>query len=416
MGNEMWPGNVLDRFLTERPSVGYLRLVWVDLLGTQHSQILTRNTALQMAAGRIDYFTTTQGPTDAPEVWELRLDWMSLKPCGFSPRYASVMCYEHLRGAAQPLARCSRTLLQRVARDFQQQYSTQILVGFKARFIVLEDSPSSVDRNLDPISGGSTMSGLRGDKLLLMEEIVETAEAAGVEIRNFHTEDVNQLVITLAPLPPTESVDALMYLQEAIQTVCVRRGVSVSLNPRPIGKNYGNLCHTTISIHSSHGLRGFLAGVLSRFEGLCGLGMPTIDSYTQTHPRSTTASQFDKAEKPCVPVQNMGDNSWELQFVDPTANLYLFLAALLSAGSNSMSATQACNEEDARIMGEDLPWDVNSQHAASRCMPKSLQSSLDALAKDKKLAEWVGEDMHADYMKKRSEEVRQWLASMEYYD
>lgn len=204
-------GELLDK-LVGMHSINYLRLQWIDFSGVQHAQMTTTRVARQLVAGKIAPFTVAQNCmiipistapksfAEKPQAWEFRPDWTSLRACGTPSHHASAMCFMYERGHAKPFAKCPRSLLLAIVKDMEQKYSTTLLVGFEAEFVLLDESLNSPHRNIDPSAGDSTMSGLRDTTLSLMESIVDVVELAGIHVHNFHTEGVGHFEIALAPM------------------------------------------------------------------------------------------------------------------------------------------------------------------------------------------------------------------------
>ncbi|KAH8761173.1 hypothetical protein F5883DRAFT_647359 [Diaporthe sp. PMI_573] len=194
------------------------------------------------------------------------------------------MCFIHQRDATEPFAPCPRTLLCKTVKEIEERLSTKLLAGFEAEFALLDETLNPPSQPLDPVTGDSTMSGLRGTNLDLIEEVVEAVEMAGIDVHNYHTKGVGHFEIALFPLSPVESVDALVCLHETIRAlpVSLRRGLKATLAPRPTSNaaqnGSQNGCHVQISLNPPKSPESFLAGVLQKVPQLCALGLANFDS------------------------------------------------------------------------------------------------------------------------------------------
>ena len=92
-----------------------------------------------------------------PEAWKLRPDWLSLRPCGCTPKHGSVMCFIHQRDATEPFVPCPRTLLRKTVNAIEEQLPTKLLAGFEAEFVILDETLNPPSQPLDqpsPHRGG----------------------------------------------------------------------------------------------------------------------------------------------------------------------------------------------------------------------------------------------------------------------
>ena len=121
-------------------------------------------------------------------------------------------------------------------------------------------------------------------------------------------------------------------------------------------------------------------------------------------------------------------DSLEFRFLDATANVYLFMAALLAAGTDALAmpgtngalsngtvrdftklreivaqmsdcqvVPSALSDEDAR---EQL-----LKYGVTERMPRSLKESLDAVRDDADMKKWLGEDLLTQYVRVKEKEV-----------
>ena len=410
-------GELLSDFYVNHASVKYIRLQWVDFSGVQHAQMVTKRISIMLSTGLIDPFTVAQNcmiiPISTapqsfpkrPEAWELHPDWTSIKLCGFAIKHASVMCFMHQRGASSPFARCPRMFLHSTVKDFEQRHSTALLVGFEAEFVLMDESLNPPFTPLDPVPGDSTMAGLRGTTLQLMEEIVDAVELAGMHVHKFHTEGVEHFEIALAPMTPMKAVDSLMNLHETIRTIAIRHGLKATLTPRPTLNGNRSGCHVHISIDRASDADSFLAGVMRKVEALCAVGMPSIDSYARVDVDAAGLWIGWGTENRDLPIRKISKSHWELRFVDATANLYLFLALVLAAGSNGISSHQRLDWKDLTSFPQNISTKDLSTYGVLKRMPQNLRASVDVLLLDQDVKRWMGEEMHTQYISIKEVEI-----------
>ncbi|PVH81089.1 protein fluG [Cadophora sp. DSE1049] len=371
--------------------------------------MITCHVARKLAAGETEPFTVAQNCmiipistapksfAEKPQAWELRSDWTSLRACGTSPHHASVMGFMYERGQANPFAKCPNSLLLATVKQIERKFSTTLLVGFEAELVLLDETLNPPNSNVDPTTGDSTMSGLRSTTLTLIENIVDAEGLAGIHVYNFHSEGAGRFEIALAPMDPMKAVDTLMHLHEAIRTTCVQHGFKGTLTPKPTltGSRSGsqNGSHMHISLNPPPPkAEGFLAGILRKIGALCALGMPSFDSYTRLVPDATD-----------LPVRKISDNHWEFRFIDATANMYLFLATVLAAGSEGFSIQQELDWKDLGSFPHDLTTEELSFYGISEPMPRSLRDTKNIM----------GVDRHAEYIRLKEIEIEQFAKMIE---
>lgn len=419
------PHDLLTSFLHKNSSVKYLRLQWLDFSGVQHAQMVTTRVATQLAVGVMSSFTVAQNcmiiPISTapksfpvkPEAWELRPDWSSLRLCGCTPKHGSVMCFMYQRDAPEPFALCPRTLLCKTVKAIEERLSTKLLTGFEAEFVLLDETLNPPPQPLDPVTGDSTMFGFRGTNLDLIEEVVEAVEMAGIDVHNFHTEGVEHFEISLSPLSPVASVDALMCLHETIRALSLRRGLKATLAPRPTlnaahtGSQNG--CHVHVSLNPPRSPDSFLAGVLQKVPQLCALGLANFDSYARIVRDGAGLWVGWGTENRDLPVREIDSNRWELRFADATANLYLFLAVALAAGGAGVDRQLELAFKDLKRFPQGLSPEELRGFGISRRMPSCLQESLDALSQDNDVKQWMG-PIHPQYIEIKEVEIQNFAA------
>lgn len=305
---------------------------------------------------------------------------------------------------------CPRTALKKAVSDFQSTHETDILVGFEAEFVLLDDSLKVPTRPLDPTTGLSTMAGLRGENLEILEEIVEAVESTGIKVHKFHTEGTGQYEIALAPSSPLASIDALMFLHEAIRTISMRHGLKATLSPLPTldaaehGAKIG--CHMHISLNPAARPDCFLAGILRKMPALCAIGMPHYDSYTRVAPHCTGVWIGWGTENRDFPIRRVENNQWELRFVDATANMYMVLHAVLESGSDGITQSRELTWQDVRYSPDELTREELASRGVERRMPTSLSEALTELTADEDMKQWIGGELISQYLLVKEAEVR----------
>lgn len=156
---------------------------------------------------------------------------------------------------------CPRHLLAEKARSAVGLHGVQLLAGFKIQFVLLGKGNEAWP-SIDAVRGASTSSGMRGESLRFIENMVGAVEPCGTAVSQVHTGDEYQFEISLEPLGPVDAVDALFHAQEAIRHVSLSHGRKACFLPKPrhhMTKLNG--LYTHLSISPSLGEDHFLAGI-----------------------------------------------------------------------------------------------------------------------------------------------------------
>lgn len=140
-------------------------------------------------------------------------------------------------------------------------------------------------------------------------------------------------------------------------------------------------------------------------EALCSVGMPSIDSYARVDVDGAGLWIDWGTENRDLPIRKISNSHWELRFVDATANLYLFLAFVLAAGSDGMSSRQRLDSKDLTSFPQDISTKDLSTYGVLKRMPQNLRVSVDVLVLDQDAKRWMGEEMHTQYVSIKEVEI-----------
>ncbi|PHH88173.1 hypothetical protein CDD83_7880 [Cordyceps sp. RAO-2017] len=252
-----------------------------------------------------------------------------------------------------------------------------LLVGFEVEFEVFR---ADAGGRLVPHSAGlgtSACAGLRDPSFAQVEEAMQALLEAGVGLEVVHAEGARgQYEFVLGPRPPLEAVDELVLVQDTLKRVFGRHGLVATMFPRPLPARFqSNGQHTHLSIGRPELEQRFLAGLLARLPGLCAVCMPFDLSYERARPRLAGDVVAWGTEDRSVPVRRIKPGHWEIRPVDATANMYLALAALLSAG-----LAGCVNDEPLLLPDTAAEPDPDAPAARGPPLPTSLDEALDRLA------------------------------------
>lgn len=376
-----------------KPQVRFVRFQWQDLSGLLRGRIAPIEYALQLATTKKHIRLSPVGLHCAVDnsfiPWlDLRgmhclvADWSSLRIINENapgPAYATVMCgvvgssIEHPTPSS---SLCPRGALANVIRKASEKHGVHFLVGFEVEFEIVRLDSSTGE--VVPVSAGFgryAVDGLRDPSFQYVEEAVQELLDSGVNIQEVHSEGgVGQYEITLGPLQPLQAVDQLVLVHDTLKRVLTRHGLIANMSPVSIAREgQGTGQHTHISINPPINEDNFLAGILGRLPALCAFTLPYPVSYARVKPTLAGDVVAFGSHHRGTAIRKINPGHWEVRCVDATANMYLSLAAIFSAGLLGYQ-----NEEPLVWQDAALTENASVLEKAER-MPATVDESLDAL-------------------------------------
>lgn len=343
------PAAAAANFFIDHPNIRFVRFQWQDLSGVLRGRVIPLEHALSIAAGKrllrvgpvafqclVD--NTPLPGVDLKGSHTLVVDWTSLwTRQRLDPMYASVMCQviEHLPHLTEPNKNlCPRRALETVVEKVSQSLQAVFLVGFEVEFEIMKAVEKGGFVPYSTGLGSFAVSALRDSCFVHVEEAVEALLDAGVKIDAFQGEGRRgQYEIALGELPPVQAVDQLVLVHDTLKQVFARHGLVATMSPRPVAsRRQSSGQHAHISINPPHNEESFLAGILHRLPQLCAFCLPYEISYERVQPRFAGSTVAWGTEDRSVPIRKIKAGHWEVRCIDATANMYLALAAILSAG------------------------------------------------------------------------------------
>lgn len=197
--------------------------------------------------------------------------------------------------------------------------------------------------DLSPIDLGENA---RRDMTLVLEEM-------GFEIEASHHEVApGQNEIDFKYGDALTTADNIMTFKLVVKTIAQRHGLHATFMPKPVFGINGSGMHINMSLNSggknafvdendANGLSSvaysFIAGIMNNIKGMSAITNPLVNSYKRLVPgyeAPVYIAWSGKNRSPLVrvPASRGAGTRVELRCPDPSANPYLVLACLLSAG------------------------------------------------------------------------------------
>ncbi|KAE8141339.1 hypothetical protein BDV38DRAFT_268588 [Aspergillus pseudotamarii] len=339
------PEIVIREARQKNTELRFVRFQWQDHSGILRGRVVPIERCLRLAVEKKLTSMRTGSPSCASGAW-----------------YATVMCgvVRTMPDQRRPnYGLYPRCALARVMRKAAHGHDLNLLVGFEVEFEIMKTSgDNSIIPHINSL-GRFAIGGLREPWFAQVEECIDELLDAGVGIQSFHTEGRRgQYEISLDPLPPLQAVDELVLVHDRMKRVFSRHGYIATVCPKPVaGRRQAIGQHTHISVHPPHCESSFLAGMLNRLGSLSG---DLVAWGTQDRE---------------VPIRKMSPGHWEIRCVDATANMYLTLASILSAGILGLIGQEPLAWPDTSLLQEG----VNMSYAEPVYLPRTLDVALDLL-------------------------------------
>jgi glutamine synthetase len=306
----------------------------------------------------------------------IRIDPADLRPVDDGVAWAPGDLHDQ-EGRAAPL--CVRTLLARTEQAVTERgLSSRVGAELECTMLALDGNHASAE----PWSPYGMRTSL--DRSAFLVDLAVTAERAGLSIDQLHTEyGHDQLEISLAPTTPVAAADAVILARILIGRAATRHGLKISFSPVPFVGEAGNGAHLHLSLADDAGPlfsggdgpcgmrpagQSAIAGVLDSLSDLLGVYAGSVLSASRLKPGNWAGAAkcwgLENREAAvrfiaATPGNPHGANA-ELKIIDPSANPYLAVTALLGSALRGID------------QGLELPDEVADNPAQAAAPPPPL--------------------------------------------
>ncbi len=295
-----------------------------------------------------DTVISETGLAPVGEAW-LVPDWSTLRLLPHAPTHASVVADIVKDGS--PWSLCPRGFLKRVITT-AQNFGLQVKAAFENEFYLLKSTPDGIvptDRTVFASTLGMDINRA------VIDDIADALIAQSIQVERYHPESgPGQQEISIRYSDALEAADRQIAFRETVRGVALNHGLTASFMPKIFADQAGNGCHLHLSLWEgekniipdpdgiagiSATARSFMAGILDHLPALMALTTPSVNSYRRILPHfwsgAFRAWGFDNREAAVrVPSSftSLSSTNFELKTVDGSANPYLALGSVISAG------------------------------------------------------------------------------------
>lgn len=248
-------------------------------------------------------------------------------------------------------------------------------------------------------------------------DIVLELENMGFEVEASHHEAApGQHEVDFKYANALEAADDIQTFKLVVKTVARKHGLHATFMPKPLDGINGSGMHMNMSLFHDKGnafydksgemqlsndAYHFLAGLLEHARGLTAIANPTVNSYKRLVPGYEAPvyvawSGRNRSPLVRVPASRGLSTRLELRSVDPTANPYAIIAAMLEAGMDGirqeMTPLPAVDRNIYRMDDEER----KANHITD--LPSTLHNALKALRDDQVLRDALGQHLYQSFM------------------
>ena len=259
-------------------------------------------------------------------------------------------------------------------------------------------------------------------------EIVLVLEDLGFEVEASHHEvAIGQHEIDFKYTDVVDACDKIQLFKLIVKTVARKYNLHATFMPKPIYGINGSGMHCNMSLFKgkenvffdessetqlSETAMQFIAGVLEHAKAITAVANPIVNSYKRLvsgyeAPVNIAWSTRNRSPLIRIPAARGKSTRVELRSVDPAANPYLALAAILGAGlkgiEDEMVAPAPISRNVYKMTADEL---VNG---GIDKLPSSLSRALDELELDSVVQDALGAHITANFLSSKRIECQEYL-------
>ncbi|MFD1432020.1 type I glutamate--ammonia ligase [Lacticaseibacillus yichunensis] len=330
-------------------------------------------------------------------------------------KVARLICSVH-RMDGTPFEGDPRNNLVRVIQDMKDDGYSAFNIGPEPEFFLFK-----LDENGEPSMQLNDKGSYFDFAPLDMGEncrrdIVLELEKMGFEVEASHHEVApGQHEIDFRYTDALDAADHIQTFKLVVKTIARKHGLYATFMPKPLHGINGSGMHINMSLFKgeknffydpetdtqlSDSAMHFLAGLLAHARALTAINNPTVNSYKRLVPGFEAPvyiawSGTNRSPLIRVPLARGLGTRLELRSVDPTANPYLAIAAILEAGldgiENKLTPEEAVDRNIYRMQDSER----KANHIQD--LPSTLHNAIKALEDDPVVKAALGPHLYQSF-------------------
>ncbi len=386
-------------------------------------------TRAQMAINLLEQLIPIKGMEPVGEI-RLMPDPATFSILPWTPGSASLLC-DQLDHDRLDWGSCPRSYLKKIVAQAEAK-GIAVEATFENEFYLARDQGGV----FVPFDTAPVYSAIGLDlAVAVMHDVVAALDAQGIVVEQVINEyGPGQHEISVRHTAALRAADQQIKFRDTVRGVTLGHGLLASFAPKPFPEAVGSGSHVHLSLwdatagrnllydpRDQRGLstlgRHFIGGILHHLPALVALTCPNYNSYRRLQPHAWssayTAWGFDNREaavRVASPFWGREEQSYnvELKAVDPSANPYLALGALLACGLDGIDRRLdpgvPCEQDPA------LLTEAERERNDIRRLPTTMGVALDGLQRDDVLMTSMPELLRRSYLAIRRSEAAAFAA------
>ena len=422
----------------KRENVQFVKLMFTDVSGVLRCVEISVNSLtrafdnkIMVDGSNIRGFSTVNAADTllAPD-----LSTFKLLPF-FESQYGSVaiMICDVLTPDGKVAPGCTRSNLKRELGKLNALGFSKMNVGFEPEFFIFKDKSIAKSGLLD--NGIYCADENNDEGAAIRREIMYELGRIGIEAATSHHECApGQYELTYKFTDALAACDNILLFKFLVKAIVKKHGYAVTFMPKPIMGIAGNGLHTNVSLMTkddnnafwdvekqaiSGTAKEFIKGVLLHARGISILTNPTINSYKRLvsgyeAPVTICWSVANRSSMIRVPMATGSAARIEIRNTDSSANPYLAIAGILSAGLDGIkSKTPLIPSLDHNV------FKLTSQEKRKlrlRDLPASLSEAITEFKADKVIKRCVTKKIADEIIACKQTEIRNYNTIVNNFD
>ncbi|MDK6234032.1 type I glutamate--ammonia ligase [Aerococcus sanguinicola] len=266
-------------------------------------------------------------------------------------------------------------------------------------------------------------------------DIVLTLEKLGFEVEASHHEcAIGQHEIDFKYDDVVTACDRIQMFKLIVKSIARKHNLHATFMPKPVANIAGSGMHCNMSLFTAEGnafyeadsatglsttAYQFMAGILKHAKALTAIGNPLVNSYKRLVPgyeAPVYIAWSAQNRSPLIRIPSARGNSTriELRSVDPSANPYLIMAALIGAGLEGIEKElQPAKATDRNIYSMT---ENELRQAGIEQLPNSLDHALDEFEQDSKIQEALGQHITENFISSKRLECNEYALQISQWE
>lgn len=335
----------------------------------------------------------------------------------------------------EPFAGDPRGNLKNMTTKLKSKGYTDFNLGPEPEFFLFkmdESNDPTVDLNdhggyfdLAPVDLGENC---RRDIVLVLEELGFEVEASHHEVAT------GQHEIDFKYSSVVEACDQIQIFKLIVKTIARQHNLHATFMPKPVFGIAGSGMHCNVSLFDENGnafydeasengltdlALNFIGGLLKHSKAITAVANPIVNSYKRLVPgyeAPVYIAWSGKNRSPLIRIPSARGKSTrvELRSVDPAANPYLTMAAMIGAGLDGIENELNPGEPTNRNIYKMSPTELKENGIDS--LPASLDKALDFLETDDVIKDALGSHITSNFISSKRVEYNEYLLQVSQWE